>query len=125
MSVATLEPHPTRVLNDSALKAALQDLRKTSNFRNWLYLLRTYLYLALVIGGTITFYVYQQTEDFSFWWNVPITLVAIILIGAGQHQLSGLAHEGVHHILFKNRLLNDLASDLLTMFPLVQQHASL
>jgi fatty acid desaturase len=118
MSVATLESPTTPVLNDAALKAALQDLRKTDNLRNWWYVLRSYLFLGLVIGGTITFYVYQQTEQFSFWWNVPVTFVAIILIGAGQHQLSGLAHEGVHHILFKNRLLNDLASDLLTMFPL-------
>ena len=59
-----------------------------------------------------------MTSSISFWWNVPVTLVAIVLIGAGQHQLSGLAHEGVHHILFRNRKLNDLASDLLTMFPL-------
>jgi fatty acid desaturase len=44
-------------------------------------------------------------------------LVAVVLIGAGQHQLSGLAHEGVHHTLFRNRKLNDIASDLLTMFP--------
>ena len=33
-------------------------------------------------------------------------------VGAGQHQLSGLAHEGAHHILFRNRWFNDLASDL-------------
>ena len=42
----------------------------------------------------------------------------IILVGAGQHQLTGLAHEASHHILFKNRLCNDLASDWLCMFPL-------
>ncbi|MCZ2340430.1 MAG: fatty acid desaturase, partial [Bacteroidales bacterium] len=41
-----------------------------------------------------------------------------VLVGAGQHQLTGLAHEGSHHVLFRHRILNDLASDLLTMFPL-------
>src|SRR5262245_2819075 len=54
----------------------------------------------------------------SGWWGVVVTLPAFILIGAGQHQLTGLAHEGSHHILFANRVLNDLASDWLCMFPL-------
>lgn len=118
MSLATLERAAQKTLQDPEIKSALQELRQTDNWTNWRYLLRTYLYLAAVIGGTVWFYSYQMSADISFWWNVPVTLVAIVLIGAGQHQLSGLAHEGVHHILFKNRTLNDLASDLLTMFPL-------
>jgi fatty acid desaturase len=107
-----------KALIDPDLKAALQTLRQTDNRTNWYYILRTYLYLAVVIGGTVWFYSYQISSGISFWWNVPITLVAIVLVGAGQHQLSGLSHEGVHHTLFKNRTLNDLASDWLTMFPL-------
>jgi len=117
MSTATLLP-TAKTLQDPELKGVLQSLRKTDNWTNWYYILRTYLYLALVIGGTVCFYEWQMAEAFSFWWNVPVTLLAIVLIGAGQHQLSGLAHEGVHHILFRARRLNDIASDLLTMFPL-------
>src|SRR5258708_330176 len=107
MFTATIEPPATKSLQDPELKAALQQLRRTDNWTNWLFLLRTYLFLALVIGGTVWFYDYQNTPGVSFWWNVPITVVAIVLIGVGQHQLSGLAHEGVHHILFRNRKLND------------------
>jgi fatty acid desaturase len=44
--------------------------------------------------------------------------VAIVLVGAGQHQLTGLAHEASHHILLKNRFWNDLVSDWFCMFPL-------
>lgn len=118
MSPVTLSPISEKHLKGPQLTAALQELRKTDNITNWFFLLGAYIYLALVIGGTIWFYDYQLNAGISFWWNVPITLLAIVLIGAGQHQLSGLAHEGVHHILFRNRKLNDLASDLLTMFPL-------
>ena len=75
----------------------------------------TYLYLAAIIGGTLAFYAFNEWE---WWLNVPVTLLAIFLIGAGQHQLTGLAHEASHHILFRNRLWNDLASDWLCMFPL-------
>jgi fatty acid desaturase len=54
----------------------------------------------------------------SFAWNIPVAVVAVVLVGAGQHQLSGLAHEAVHHILFRHRYLNDLASDVFCMLPL-------
>ena len=54
----------------------------------------------------------------AWWLNVPVTLLAILLIGAGQHQLTGLAHEASHHILLKNRFWNDLVSDWFCMFPL-------
>jgi fatty acid desaturase len=111
-------PLTEKSLKGPELKATLQRLRQTDNWTNWFYIARTYLYLALVIGGTIWFYDAQMTTGFSFWWNVPVTLFAIVLIGAGQHQLSGLAHEGAHHILFRNRKLNDIVSDLFTMFPL-------
>jgi fatty acid desaturase len=105
-------------LKDAALKERLQHLRQTDNWRNLLYLGRTYLYFALVIGGAVGFDLWRQGAGLTFWWNVPGGLLAILLVGAGQHQLSGLAHEAVHHILFRNRYLNDLASDLLCMFPI-------
>ena len=107
-----------RILNDAALKSELQVLRATNNVTNIWYILRTYLFLAVVIGGAVAFCEWQQREGFSFLWNIPVVFAAIVAIGAGQHQLSGLAHEGVHHILFRHRMINDLASDLLTMFPL-------
>jgi fatty acid desaturase len=111
-------PQKEKSLKDPDLKEKLQQLRRTDNYTNLFYLLRTYLFLGLVIGGSIWFYHFREEADLSFWWNVPVTLLAIVLIGAGQHQLTGLAHEASHHILFKNRLANDLASDWLCMFPL-------
>ena len=105
-------------LDDPEFKAELQRLRRTDNLTNWYYVARTYLYLAAVIAGAVWVFELARADAISVWWTVPVALLAIVLVGAGQHQLSGLAHEGVHHILFRNRLLNDLASDLLTMFPL-------
>lgn len=115
MASVTKDPPGIATLADSRIKERLQSLRVTDNFTNIYYLLRTYLYLTLVIGSTLWFY---AINDWSNWLNVPITIIAIILIGAGQHQLTGLAHEASHHILFKNRFWNDLVSDWLCMFPL-------
>jgi fatty acid desaturase len=103
---------------DAELKEKLQELRRTDNFTNLYYLVRTYLFFAVVIGVVVWFDVYRAAEGWSILWDIPLYLLAVVLVGAGQHQLSGLAHEGVHHILFRNRYFNDLASDLLCMFPL-------
>lgn len=102
-------------LADPFIKDRLQTLRVTDNVSNLYFLARTYVFLALVIGGTLWFY---QVNDWSWWLNIPVSILAIILIGAGQHQLTGLAHEASHHILFKNRFWNDFVSDWLCMFPL-------
>jgi fatty acid desaturase len=114
-SVGLTEP---KTLKDAALKEKLQELRQTDNLTNWYYLIRAYLFLAVVIGGTVWFDLQRQAEGWSWAWDVPVFALAIVLVGAGQHQLSGLAHEGSHHILFRNRYLNELASDLFCLFPL-------
>ncbi len=116
--VGTERPIATPSFSDAGFKARLQELRQTDNTTNWFYIARTYLYLALVLGGTIWFFEARESWGLSWWWNLPVAMVAILLVGAGQHQLSALAHEGSHYILFRNRKLNDAAGDLLCMFPL-------
>jgi fatty acid desaturase len=105
-------------LKDADLKEQLQQLRQTDNLTNWYYLLRTYVFLVLVIGGAVWFDLYRQEQGWSWLWSVPVFFVALMCVGAGQHQLSGLAHEGSHHILFRNRILNELVSDWFCLFPL-------
>lgn len=111
-------PADIATLADPRVKEKLQELRQTDNVSNLYYLIRTYAYLALVIGGTVAFYHLREGWGLAWAWNVPVTLLAIVLVGAGQHQLTGLAHEAAHHTLFKNRLANDFVSDWFCMFPL-------
>lgn len=114
----TSDTTPVASLSDVGFKSRLQGLRQTDNLTNWYYIGRTYLYLVVVLGLAVWFFEARASWGLSWWWNVPVAFVATVLVGAGQHQLSGLAHEGSHYILFRNRILNDLASDLLCMFPL-------
>jgi fatty acid desaturase len=107
-----------KTLQDPELKEHLQRLRLTDNVTNWFYLVRTYLFLVVVIGAAVWFDLYRQAQDWSLLWSVPVFALAILLVGAGQHQLSGLSHEGAHHILFRNRLLNEFVSDWFCLFPL-------
>jgi fatty acid desaturase len=118
MASASVTAARQKSLQDPDLKERLQQLRRTDNYTNIYYLVRTYVFFALVIGGAVAFDLYRPALGLGWAWNIPVAVVAILLVGAGQHQLSGLAHEAVHHILFKNRYLNDLASDLFCMLPL-------
>ncbi len=118
MAAATIDQPQTSMLTDPRFKQRLQALRQTDNVRNWHYLLRTYLLLALVIGGAVWFYHYTRSGQLSVLWNVPVFFVAILIVGALQHHLANLAHEAVHHTLFKNRYLNDLVSEWLCSFPM-------
>src|SRR5436190_875809 len=75
-----------RSLKDAELKEHLQRLRQTDNLVNWWYLLRTWVYLAVVIGSAVWFDLYRQEQEWSVLWSVPVFLVAVVLLGAGQHQ---------------------------------------
>src|SRR4026209_454280 len=116
---------PAKSLSDPALKAALQELRRTDNVTNWWYVLRTYLYLALVLGGAVWFFENREALELPWALNVPVALLAIILVGAGQHQLSGLAHEGSHYILFRHRHPNRPRLRPVHDVPVVREHLPL
>src|SRR5687768_11745208 len=111
-------PPPAKTLQGPELKEKLQDLRQTDNVTNFLYLARSYLILALVVAGTVYFFEHRAAWGLHWLWTVPVALAAVALVGAVQHQLSVLTHEASHHTLFRNRLLNELSSDWLCMFPL-------
>ena len=95
-----------KALQDPAFKQTLRQLLATDNVTNLGYLVRTWLYLASVLAVSITFL--EMRADLGIHWSFtfPVVLIAVFMVGAGQHQLTGLAHEGSHFILMKNRTLN-------------------
>jgi fatty acid desaturase len=113
-----VEPQPVLSFNDPDIQRQVNQLRHTDNVTSWFYLAREYLFLALVVGGAIVFYDYLEAAEISWLWALPVTLGAIILIGAGQQRLATLTHEAAHYMLFHNRLLNEIASEWFCMFPI-------
>lgn len=107
----------TKSLTDAEFKHRLQQVRRVDDSTNWVYIGRTYLYLAVVIGAAVWACEAVVAAGAHWAWCAPILALASILVGAGQHQLAALGHEAAHHTLFKNRWLNELASDWLCMFP--------
>jgi fatty acid desaturase len=117
--IATVAAEPMQEMNSPEFQRRVGALRTSDNWTNWYYLAREYLFFALIIGGTIAFYQNREDWGLSWLWNVPVTLLAIGVIGACQHRLSNLAHEASHYMLFRNRKLNELASEWLCMFPML------
>jgi fatty acid desaturase len=105
--------------SDPAFQRRLNSLRVTDNVTNWRYLAREYLFLGLAIGLPIGFFEVRDGWGFSWWWNIPVAVIAVVIIGAEQHRLTTLAHEASHYLLFRNRLLNEFISDWFCMFPML------
>jgi fatty acid desaturase len=116
MSTTVFE-RPALRLNSPDVLRRVNALRQTDNWRNWLYLAREYLYLGGVAALAIVFFAFRADWGLHWLWNVPVTIVAVTLIGAGQHRLTTLAHEASHYMLLRNRQLNELVSDFFCMFP--------
>lgn len=96
----------------------LQPLKERDNHTNFAHIAFVWAVIAGTIAATIWSYSAIAAAGLSWWWNVPATLLAVIVIGGSQHQLGGIVHEGCHYILFKDRKLNELMSDWLAAFPL-------
>ena len=98
---------------------ALLPLMRTDNRTNVYYIAGEYAWLALVLRGCGAAFHRWSSGELATSIFVPLATLGVVLVAIAQHRLSGLAHDASHFTLFKNKLANELASDLLLMFPLV------
>lgn len=116
--IASSTMTPAKAINDPDCQRRINALRKLDNVAGWYYLAREYFYLALCVGLPIVFFQWREASGLSWPWDVPVVLLAIVLVGAGQHRLVTLTHEAGHYMLFRSRLLNEFVSDWFCMFPM-------
>ncbi len=105
----------------SAGNAPQQDIRQLKardNSTNLVYIAGVYLIIVTTLVATVWSYFTLSAAGFAWWWNIPATVIAITIIGASQHQLGGIVHEGTHYVLFADRKMNELMSDWLAAFPI-------
>ncbi len=107
-----------KTLNDRRLNRLIHPLRVANNTTNLGYLAVDYLTLATIVAATIYFCQHRAAWGWSWSTSIPVVGLAVFLVGAVQHRLAGLGHEGAHYVLLRHRLANELVSDWLCMFPL-------
>jgi len=115
-STATMPKADLR--SDREIKRRVKELAVGDNSTNFLHIAKVWLVIAFTATATIWAWIALSAFPYGWIAMLPLYLVAVVTIGASQHQLAGAGHEGSHHTLFKHRLLNEVASDFLCMFPL-------
>lgn len=104
---------------DPEVRRRLKEFLRRDNYTNFLYIGRAWFVIIATLLGAIWFFENRAEWGLSFWWNIPVYLLGLLSMGASQHQLAGAGHEAVHHTLFKNRKLNEIAGDFLCMYPIM------
>jgi fatty acid desaturase len=98
---------------------AIVPLLRADNRTNLKYIALEYGALIVALGGSAWAYSRWTSGLLPSSGFVPLAVLGILVIAAVQHRLSGLAHDASHYTLFRNKLVNELASDFLLMFPLM------
>lgn len=107
-----------RTLNDRRVARLIHPLRFLDNTTNLFYLAADYAVMIATLAGATALCVNRSEWGISWWALVPAVALAIFVVGACQHRLAGLGHEAAHYMLMRNRVLNELVSDLFCMFPI-------
>jgi fatty acid desaturase len=81
------------------------------------YIAQEWAAIIAVLAGAFWARVEWKADGLSTTAYASIAVVVVTLIGVLQHRLSGLGHEASHFSLFRNKLLNDLVSDIFCMIP--------
>ena len=90
------------------VKLSQDELRRLSRVNpllGWIHVIGEW---SLIVA---TIYLCQR------YWNPLLYIFAVAFIGARQHALLILMHDGVHYRLFRNRPLNDWVSEVLLAWP--------
>ena len=98
--------------------AEIKRLCQPNNTTNWFWIGLEYALFAVTVATCLALNRVRIDQGLSIAWMIPVYLAAIFVIGAWvQNRLSVLVHEASHYLLFKNRVLNDAAANLLLLFP--------
>src|SRR5258708_4883863 len=109
----------TRDLTWDEVHQRVVPLMRANNRTNVLYIAREYALLAAMAWAAATTYGSWAAGAISSLFFISLATVIVIAVAVVQHRLSGLAHDASHYVLFRNRLANELVSDLFLMFPIV------
>lgn len=98
--------------------AEIQKLKERDNTTNIGHLGLVYLIMAATVLSAVWCDQAVLAGTISWVWSIPVTIVAVLAMGASQHQLGGAIHEGTHYMLFADKRTSELASDWLAAFPI-------
>lgn len=111
------EARPKRHTRQS-VASEIQSLKARDNTTNLAYLARVWLIIGVTAAMTVSAFSAIAATGWSAWWMLPVGVLAVVVMGASQHQLGGAIHEGAHFMLFADQRLNEVLSDWCAAFPI-------
>src|SRR5262245_39805587 len=90
----------------------LLGLMRVNNHTSLFYIVWEYFVLFLVCDVSGAVYSAWTHGQLALPVFLPLAAVSMVLIAAIQHRFSGLAHDASHYVLFRNKLANELVSDV-------------
>lgn len=82
-------------------KEVVQQLTRRSAWRATLPIAADFAVIALAAGAAL-----------ATWFSLPVTLLAVVVIGTRQHALFVIAHDAAHYLLYDDRRVNDFVGRL-------------
>ena len=82
-------------------KELVQRLTRRSPWRATLPIVADFAVIALAV-----------TAALISWFSLPVTILAVLIIGTRQHALFVIAHDAAHYLLYDDRRVNDLVGRL-------------
>lgn len=93
-------------------------LKKRDNLTNFGYIAGIYAVIIITAVAAIGVFEAYRAGEIGLGWAILAGFLAVLSMGASQHQFGAVIHEATHYVLFENRKLNELASDWLAGFPI-------
>jgi fatty acid desaturase len=107
-----------RDLDRRTMFAEIRKLCRPDNWTNWCVLIRDWGVYATIVAGCCAWYRLVLQQGWSVGWAIPVYLMSATVIAVWcQNRLACLVHESSHYLLFRNRVLNDVAANLFVAFP--------
>ncbi|KUO56606.1 MAG: hypothetical protein APF80_02700 [Alphaproteobacteria bacterium BRH_c36] len=117
-TVTTASETPAKPPAGRLSRDEVQAFKARDNVTNLRYIAGIYVVIAAAIASGVWACETYLNGGIGFAALAPIVAIAVLAIGASQHQLGAVIHEGTHYTLFSNRTFNELASDYLGGFPI-------
>ena len=104
----------TAFLDSESLRA----WARVDPFRNVFFLILDLLTAGIILAACIAFFELRSDWGLHWLWNIPVGLIAAVMVGAVQHRIALMGHEASHHLLHPNRKWNDVLSEVACFSPL-------
>lgn len=93
----------------------IETVRRLSKLNSWRSVGHILLEWTMMVSAAVGCW---QVMQWNIYASIPAYLLTILFIGARQHALAILMHEGAHYRLFRNRTANDFFTELFTAWPM-------